>query len=314
MALSLVMPNEVIPVKAIKLYIYGDPSMGKSTLGMTAKNALFIDADKGVYRVGNTLRRLPVQTAENWYQVACMTEDDLQPYETIVIDTVGRLLDLVKTHVAGEKGNTKKDGSLMLHAHGIANNIFQTFVNRMIDYGKNVVFLAHATEDKDDDVVINRPDLGGKNRQEIYRLSDCMAYFTRDLNGQGKLKKFLKFSHGRKHTSKDCAGLGDIEVPDLANSPTFLNDLIEHIKAQLNTMTPEQKAHVELEQGWLHWQQICHEAKYASEFNNLTQELLENKEHPYRQGMWDCLRTCAKQFNMTYNKETTRWTEQQETA
>ena len=313
MALSLVMPNEIIPVNAIKLYIYGDPSMGKSSLGMTAHKALVIDADKGVYRVG-TLRRAPVQFAENWYQVSCMTEEDLLPFETIVIDTVGRLLDLIKTHVGGEKGNTKRDGSLMLHAHGSANNIFQTFVNRMIDYGKNVVFLAHATEDKDDDVVIHRPDLGGKNRQEIYRLSDCMAYLTYDRDKTGKEKRLLKFSYNQKHHSKDCADLGDIEVPDLIDKPTFLGDLIEGIKSHLNTMTPEQKAHVELEQGWLHWQQICHEAQYASDFNNLTQEVLENKDHPYFKGMWDCLRTCAKQFNMTYNKETTRWTEQQEAA
>lgn len=309
MALSIIQPNEVIPVNAIKVYIYGDPSMGKSTLGMTAKNALIIDADKGAYRVGQ-LRRAPVQPVDTWLQISNLTEQDLQPYETIVIDTVGRLLDQIKTHVGKQSGNAKRDGSLMLHAHGIANNIFQTFVNNMINFGKNVVFLAHATEDKDDDIVIHRPDLGGKNRQEVYRLSDCMAYFTYDRDNSGKEKRLLKFSHGQKYHSKDCAGLGDIEVPDLANSATFLGDLIEGIKNHLNTMTPEQKAAVELEQGWLHWQQLCNEANYASEFNALTKELIDDhKDNPYFQNMWDCLRTFAKNLNMTYDKDTQRWSE-----
>lgn len=309
MALAVIQPNEPMAVNAIKVYIYGDPSMGKSTLGMTAKNALIIDADKGAYRVGH-LRRAPVQLAETWEQVACLTESDLEPFETIVIDTIGRLLDLVKFNVGKTQGNSKRDGSLMLHAHGIANNTFQTFVNRMIGYGKNVVFMAHATEDKDDDLIIHRPDLGGKNRQEVYRLSDCMAYFTYERDQHGNEKRLLKFGYNQKHHSKDCAGLGNIEVPDLENNPTFLGDLIDGIKAHLNTLTPEQKAHVELEQSWIHWQQVCHEAKYCSEINALTKELVEDyATHPYYKSMSDHLKTCAKHLNLTYNLEAQRWVE-----
>jgi hypothetical protein len=37
-------------------------------------------------------------------------------------------------------------------------------------YGKDVVFIAHATEDKNDTLTLVRPDLGGKNRQEIIAL------------------------------------------------------------------------------------------------------------------------------------------------
>lgn len=313
MALSVIMPTEAMTVSAIKMYIYGDPSMGKSTLGMTARNALIIDADKGAYRVGH-LRRAPVQLAETWEQVVCLTESDLEPFETIVIDTIGRLLDLVKFNVGKSQGNSKRDGSLMLHAHGIANNTFQTFVNRMIGYGKNVVFLAHATEDKDDDIVIHRPDLAGKNRQEVYRLSDCMAYFTYERDSRGNEKRLLKFGYNEKHHSKDCANLGSVEVPDLANNATFLGDLIDQVKAHLNTLTPEQKAHAELEQGWIHWQQVCHESKYASEFNALMSDLAENKTNPYFESMWNCLKHCATESGLVYDKQSTRWNELKETA
>lgn len=308
MALSIIQPNEPMAVNAIKMYIYGDPSMGKSTLGMTAKNALIIDADKGTYRVG-ALRRSPVQEASTWEQVVCLTEEDLQPFETIVIDTIGRLLELTKVNVGKGSGNTKRDGSLMLHAHGIANNTFQTFVNRMISYGKNVVFLAHATEDKDGEVVINRPDLGGKNRQEVYRLSDAMAYFTYERDSTGKEERLLKFAHGEKYHSKDCAGLGVVRVPDLANNPTFLGDLIESVKAHLNTLTPEQKLFIEQEQVWVNWQQVCNEAKYASEFTSLTAELANHVDHPQYRNMWDGLKHCAGELKMEYDKTSKRWKE-----
>lgn len=314
MALSVIRPNEAMQVNAIKLYIYGDPSMGKSTLGMTAEDALIIDTDKGSYRTG-VLRRADVQYAETWTQVNCLTEEDLAPYKTIVIDTVGRLLDMVKAELASKKGNTKSDGALHLQAQGKANNLFQGFVNRIISYGKNVVFIAHATEDKDDDKVIHRPDLGGKNRQEIYRLSDCMAYFTNDYNDKNKLVRFLMFSRGDNYHAKDCANLRNVEVPDLASNPNFLGDLITHIKDTLNTLTPEQKAQIEWEQFWGNWIQRCNESSYASEFNALTDELVEIKDdqnhpyHPYRQNLWDAIKHCATELKMEYNKETRKWRE-----
>ena len=310
MALEIIAPNEPMPVNAIKVYIYGDPSMGKSSLGMTTRKALIIDADKGAYRTG-ALRRAPVQIAENWIQVANLTEQDLEPFDTIVIDTIGRLLEMVRSHLANDSRNTKGDGSLKLNVQGTANNIFQTFVNRMIGYGKNVVFLAHATEDKDDDLVIRRPDLGGKNRQEIYRLSDCMAYFTYEANQKGSSNRVLKFGWGANYHSKDCPNLGNVNVPDLADNPTFLGDLIESIKTHLNTLTPEQRESVEREQTWIHFMQLCNEAQYASDINNLMELMAENVEHPQylNKNMWYAIQKAAKDLNMVYDQQRKRWFE-----
>jgi len=299
MALSIIQPNEPMIVKAIKLYIYGDPSMGKSSLAMTGHKVLLIDADNGAYRSGG-LRRAPVQLAENWHQVANLTFEDLEPFDTIAIDTVQRLLEVIKAYVASLGGNTKSDGALKIHAQGIANNLFQGFVNRMIGWGKNVVFIAHATEDKDGDTVIRRPDLGGKNRQEVYRLSDCMAYFTYERDNNGKEKRMLKFSHSSTYHTKDCANLGNIVVPDLANNPTFLGDLIEGIKAHLNTLTPDQKLAIEQEQAWLHWKQMCDEAQYPSDFTAMTEDLQNEVENPYYRQIWRYLKEGAKILDFGY--------------
>lgn len=308
MALAIIKPNEPIQINAIKLYIYGDPSIGKTSLGMTCPNALLIDADMGVYRAGS-LRRSDVQMANYWNQVNALEEADLTPYDTIVIDTVGRLLDVIKNHVAESSHNVKSDGGLKQNAFGIANNLFAGFVNRMIGYGKNVVFLAHATEDKDGDEMIKRPDLGGKNRQEVHRLSDCMAYYCIEKGRNAKARKVLKFGKSDALHTKDCANLETVDVPDITNNPTFLGDLITYIKDHLNTLTPEQKLLIEQEQAWMHWQIVCNDAKYASDFNNLMDELALQAKHPQYQNMWRGMKHCAAQLNIIYDQDNKRWKE-----
>lgn len=310
MAINVTKPNEAIQVNAIKLYIYGDPSIGKTSIGMTCPNALLIDADQGVYRAG-PLRRSDVQNGNVWFEISALEECDLVPYDTIVIDTVGRLLDVIKSHIANNPYNVKSDGGLKQNAFGVANNLFAGFVNRMISYGKNVVFLAHATEDKDGEEVIKRPDLGGKNRQEIHRLSDCMAYYCIEKARSGKSQKVLKFGKDSTLHTKDCANLGTVPVPDLVDNATFLGDLITHIKDHLNTLTPEQKLYAEHEQAWLHFMQLCNEATYASDFNNLMEEMALNTEHPQyiNKNMWYAVQRFAKDLDMVYDKDSKRWKE-----
>lgn len=313
MAISVIKPTESIQIHALKVYIYGDPSMGKTSLAMTCPNALLIDSDQGVYRAG-ALRRADVQPGNVWQQVNALEEQDLIPYETIVIDTVGRLLEVIRAFLSNNKQNTKTDGSLKLNVQGTANNLFTGFVNRMISYGKNVVFVAHSIEDKDGDEVIKRPDLGGKNRQEIYRLSDCMAYFTYTKLPDGRSARVLKFGYDVSLHTKDCAQLGTVEVPDLAHNPTFLGDLIEQAKTYLNTLTPEQAKVIEDEQAWLHWQKICNDAQYISDFNNLLEELPNYVDHPQylNKNMWYGLQQCAKAQGFKYDRENKRFVERKD--
>lgn len=308
MALNIIKPNEPIQINAIKVYIYGDPSIGKTSLAMTARNALVIDADMGAYRAGK-LRRSPVQPVQHWNNVSTLSEVDIKPYDTIVIDTVGRLLEVIKASFAESQNNTMGNGALKQNAYTPINNAFSRFVNTCINAGKDVVFLAHATEDKDGDTVIKRPDLSGKNRNDIYRLSDCMAYMTCETNRSGQEQKILNFKHSSAYHTKDCAELGNIKVPDLTNNATFLGDLIANIKEHLNTLTPEQKLHIEQEQQWVHWQQQCHEANYASDFNNLMDELSQNKASKYYRNMWECLKYCALELDLDFNESSKRWKE-----
>ena len=308
MALNIITPAQPIVVHAIKVYFYGDPGMYKTTLGMTADKALVIDADKGAYRTGAN-RRGDVVIAENWLDIANINEVDLKPYNTVVFDTIGRVLDLIKIHLANNSKNTKSDGSLKLNVQGVANNMFSLFVNKLIGYGKDVIFIAHATEDKNDNLTLVRPDLGGKNRQEIYRLADVMAYLAEETDSRGNSNRVLKFKGGEGFHTKDSGNLGNVIVPDLRlpENSRFMATLIEATKKHLNTLTPEQQKTMQLQLEWEQWQKSCEEAQYTSDFNALLESM--DKEHPFFKGMWDCMKHFAKELGFTYNKEKVKWLE-----
>lgn len=308
MALNIITPVQTITVSAIKLYYYGDPGMYKTTLGMTANKALIIDADKGAYRTG-TNRRADVVVAECWNDISNITIADLEPYQTVVFDTIGRVLDLIKAHLANDRKNTKGDGSLKLNVQGVANTMFSTFVNKIITSGRDVVFIAHATEDKNDNLTLIRPDLGGKNRQEIYRLCDAMAYLCLETNKNGIQERVLKFDPQEGYHSKDAGALGNVTVPDLRQSQnsSFLGDLIEGVKKTLNTMTPEQQETQRLKLEWEQWEKSCTESKFPSDFNSLMSEL--KPEHPNFKNMWECMKHYAYQLGFTYNKQSAKWIE-----
>ena len=137
------------------------------------------DFDKGQHRVG-ALRRGTVLPISQWTDVSEATEKDLEPFNTIIVDTVGAMLDSIKTHMLKNRENRQRDGALTLKAQGLANNMFMQNVFKWISFGKDVVFIAHATEEEGgkEKVKIYRPDLGGKNRNMLYRMADVMGYLT----------------------------------------------------------------------------------------------------------------------------------------
>ncbi|WP_111860949.1 AAA family ATPase [Acinetobacter sp. CFCC 10889] len=313
MGLNLIMPHQHIPVSAIKLSIYSDPCCGKSTLGLAGQDILMLDADLGSHRVDLQLRRSPIQRIENWMQISFLTEQDLKPFKIIVFDTAQRILDSIKTHLAKDQNNViRSTGNLKLHVQQQANNTFQTFINKLISWNKDIVFLSHVLEVKSDEdkPAYKCPDIGGKNKQEIYRMADCMAYMTWAGTPDNPTRRLLNFETGKAdYHSKDCANLGNIELPDLMQNPNFLSDLIEKIKTKLNEIPPEVREATRIQQEWEHWEKICNEARYASEFNTLKQTLEDQKDHANFRNMWICLCNCAKAMNMSYDDEKKKWFE-----
>lgn len=311
MSLNIITADQALTVNAIITYLYADPGLGKTSMGFTAENAISFDFDKGAHRTGE-LRRGAVVPVTQWSDISNLTPGDLAPYKTVVIDTVGAMLECIKSHLIAIPNNRQKDGTLKLKAQGSANNMFKSYVHMLISMGKDVVFIAHASEDQSGDQVIYRPDLGGKNRNELYRIADIMGYLTTVRTQEGKSARVINFNPSDTHHAKNAGALGgetgEVWVPDLKTNPMFLADLIKQAKDHINTLTPEQLAEQKAQEELANWRQSCEEANHAGDINDLTESILELKEHRYYQTMRQMLVWNAdKRLGCVFDKEKNRW-------
>ncbi|MTD09863.1 AAA family ATPase [Acinetobacter sp. YIM 103518] len=313
MAINIIPADQALNVSAIITYIYADPGLGKTSLGFTGDKTISFDFDRGAHRTGE-LRRGAVVPVQQWSDVANLTPQDLAPFNTIVIDTVGAMLESIKTHLLLNATNRQKDGALKLKAQGLANQTFKQYVNTLISMGKDVVFIAHASEDQNGDQIIYRPDLGGKNRNELYRIADIMGYLTTVTTGEGKHERLISFKPCPTHHAKNAGGLGgetgEVWVPDLKTHPTFLADLIKQAKDHINTLTPDQLAMIRASEEMENFIQSCGEAQYASELNQLTESL--DKQHAFYQNMRLAVKNRAKDLNCTFDMQRSAWVDSPE--
>lgn len=310
MTLNIIPADQALNISAIITYIYADPGLGKTSLGFTADNAISFDFDRGAHRTGE-LRRGAVIPVQQWSDIENIKEHDLAPFNTVVIDTVGAMLECIKTHLLKTSTNRQSDGALKLKAQGLANMKFKQYINTLLSFGKDVVFIAHASEDQNGDQVIYRPELGGKNRNELYRIADMMGYMTTVTTGEGKNARVINFKPSPTHHAKNSGGLGgetgEVWVPDLKVNPNFLAGLIKDAKAHINTLTPAQLANIKAQDELNNFIQSCNEALYASDLNQLTETLKNDEGHLYFHNMRQAIVARAKELGCIANKEKKTW-------
>ena len=114
---------------------------------------LLIDVDKGVLRV-NARHRTDTADVQTYDELLKdLRPENLTEYETLVIDTGGQLLDLMKPWAIRQNAkNGQKNGRLTMQGYGVVGAEFARFVNDCFyKLNKNVVVIFHAKEEKDDD-------------------------------------------------------------------------------------------------------------------------------------------------------------------
>lgn len=310
MSLNIIPADQALNVNAIITYIYADPGIGKTSLGFTADKAISFDFDRGAHRTGE-LRRGAVIPVQQWSDIENIKEQDLMPYNTVVIDTVGAMLESIKTHLLKTANNRQQDGALKLKAQGLANMKFKQYINTLLSFGKDVVFIAHASEDHSGEKIVYRPELGGKNRNELYRIADIMGYLTTVTTSEGKNARVINFTPSPTHHAKNSGALGgetgEVWLPDLATNPTFLADLIKQAKDHINTLTPAQVASNKALEDFDNWKQSCEEAMHAGDLNQLTETLKLDREHVYYQNMRQVMLARAKTFGCSFDVPRDTW-------
>jgi phage nucleotide-binding protein len=228
MALKIIKAEQPIEVKNLTICLYAQPGIGKTSTAFTADKPLLFDFDKGSYRSNN--RRDSVEI-DSWADVINITEEDLRPYNTIVVDAVGRALDVLTVHLMKADPKLKnRNGSFTLQGYGVLKNVFTDWLKLMRSFGKDVVLIAHMTEEKNGDDIIERLDIQGGSKNEIYKVADVMGRIKFSGNDQ----RIIDFNPSTSGFGKNPTQLPAKEIPLFQDNSTFLSDLINEIKNKLN--------------------------------------------------------------------------------
>lgn len=234
MALKILPASEPIHVDRITIAIYAPPGVGKTTLGFTTERPVLIDFDNGAHRAKN--RKDTVQ-ARTWTDVADTTVDDLQPFSTVIVDTAGRALDALGADIMRRDPKLGRGGVLSQQGWGRLKAEFGGWLKVLHQSGKDVVLIAHSSEKVSGDETIERLDVQGGSKDEIYKSADAMGRIA-IRNG----KRVLMFDPTDTAFGKNPAQLPVLEIPDTGVDPNFFGKVIGDIKTALNNMSEEARA------------------------------------------------------------------------
>lgn len=172
-------PSELVYNSTIKALVYGQPGLGKSTLALSAPNPVLFDFDGGVQRVNGAFQ-CPTLPVTSWDEVLTglnELESEANDFQTIVIDTAGKMLDFMSTYIIKQEPKmAMRDGSLSLKGYGARKVMFVNFLKRVSMMGKHVIFVAHEREEKDGELRIVRPEIGGSSQGDLIKELDLVGY------------------------------------------------------------------------------------------------------------------------------------------
>ncbi|MEO0422625.1 MAG: ATP-binding protein [Pseudomonadota bacterium] len=231
MPLNIIPASEPIDVQQITAVIYGQPGLGKTSTGFTSSRPLLLDFDNGAHR---SAFRQDTQPVAAWRDVADIAEWPLDPFDTLVIDTAGRALDLLAADIMREDPKLQSGGALNQRGYGSLKARFAGWLKTVHTRGLDVVLLAHDKEDRRNDDVIVRPDITGGSYHEIFKLADLVGYLC-----QRAQCTLLVCNPTDTSVGKDPAGFGTLEVPDYHQEPTWFADRIADVKKRIGVLSAE---------------------------------------------------------------------------
>lgn len=241
MGIKIVKPTDPILTENLIIVLYGSPGVGKTSLGFSTSKPLILDFDLGSQRALQNIKKHCVQIKQ-WSDISSLSKDDLkdddtgEEFNTIIIDTAGRLLEIMETQIKNENPRliNKMNGGLSLPGYGQLNTMFKSFMMKLKSYGKDIVLIMHDKEEKSGDNVFIRPDAIGSSKTEITKIADLMGYVS--MNGKDRS---IDFNPTESHLGKNCAEIPEQKIPNLAEYKTFLGDLISFTKEKMNTKSEE---------------------------------------------------------------------------
>ena len=209
--------------------IYGAPSSGKTSLAFTADKPVLFDFDGGVHRSANRGEHAVAQISR-WRDIADLKASDVAEFNTIVVDTVGTCLDkLAVDIITSNPKMVRGGGALTLQGYGVLKSRFKLWLDTLRSYGKDIVLIAHATEERrGEDEIVERIQAPGASKNEIYQQSDIMGRLE-VKDGQ----RVLTFNTSQASYGKNC-GLPDYIVRAPVDAPDTMAGILADAKRCIN--------------------------------------------------------------------------------
>lgn len=297
MGLKITKADEPITVEQIKMLVYGQPGIGKSSFAFTAEAPLMLDFDGGAHR---SAFRQDIVRVSQWSDVAHVTPDDLASYSTVVIDTVGRALDFLGAHLtASDPKLGNKNGGLSLQGFGALKSTFAAWLGKLNTAGLDVIMVAHDKESTNErDVRIVRPDITGGTYHELFKLTDAVGY----MYAEGK-RKVLDFSPTENYVGKNPSHLEPLAIPDYTQQPDYAAKIIAGIKTALGEISVAgQQVVAEVSA----FREKLDAAEDAAGVNQLLPKLPEMSK-PVKVQCWALVQERAGQLGLAFDKESKRF-------
>ena len=297
--------------KNIIMIISGLPGVGKTTLALSAPDVVLIDADEGMSRVKPEHRK-DSSMVKTYEELLADIKSFEGRYKTVVIDTCGALIDLMKDWaMRTEPSASKKSGGFSQQGYGFVKTEFLR-LSAELRKKFNVVFLFHAAKDRQGDDVFYDIVCEGSTKTLVWQPADLGAYLH-IVNGE----RYLGFTPTMNYNAKSAYGIkGLVKVPELKDGDPndFLTKLFSQVKtniaAENASLQPQKEQYEEtMEAGKLAIETIekpedVPEAMKA--IKSLTHALTSERE------LKAALTERIKGLGIVYNKETKsyEWAEQ----
>lgn len=229
--------------KNIIMIIAGLPGTGKTTLALSAPDVLLLDADEGIVRVKPEHRR-DSSLCKKYEELLDDVKNAEGNYKTIVVDTAGALIEMMKDWaIRTEPSASKKSGGFSQQGYGIIKTEFLR-LSAELRRKFNVVFLFHATKDKQEDTVFYDIICEGSAKNLVWQPADLGAYMFIQ-NGE----RYLGFTPTENYNAKSAYGIrGLIKVPELKDGDKneFLTALFAKVKENISAESKVLRAQQEI--------------------------------------------------------------------
>lgn len=289
--------------QTVKMIIYGQAGMGKTTFALSAPKPLLLDFDNGVKRVNSDhLNGVDIVQVSSWQDVQALFNEDLSAYETIVVDTIGKMMDFIIAYKCGSRQPQVREWS------GI-NQEFNWFTRSLSMLNKNIVFVAHRDTRKEGDDTVFVPALREKSYNQIVTDVDLLGYMEMRLVN-GKIQRTITFDPTARNDGKNTCNLPSImEIPTIIDKNgkiTGNNDfIVKNILAPYHAMLQsKQQARAEYDAKINDINDLLETVTDADSANNFVEVLGKMKQ------VGNSLQYARQQFaakvaelGLTFNKE-----------